>query len=233
MTRELMQNTKLKERFCSAMPLIGDAAPSFTAETTKGKINFPEDYAGKWVILFSHPADFTPVCTSELFTFAQMTEEFRALDTGLVGLSVDSVSSHLAWLKSIEEDVRFNGQQKVKIDYPVIADIKMAVAKQYGMIHPSASDTKAIRAVFFIDPQAVIRAILYYPLSTGRNFQELKRLLIALQTTDEYHVSTPANWQPGEDVVVSAPTTLSELAAEKNKKDGCECSTWYFCTKKI
>ena len=233
MTKELKSNVKLKEKFCSSMPLIGDTAPSFTAETTKGKINFPEDYAGKWVILFSHPADFTPVCTSELFTFARMTEEFRSLDTELVGLSVDSVSSHLAWLKSIEDEVRFNGQQKVKIDYPVIADIKMTVARKYGMLHPSASDTKAIRAVFFIDTQSVIRAILYYPLSTGRNFQELKRLLIALQTTDEYHVSTPADWQPGDDVVVSAPTTLSDIKDEVNQKSGCECSTWYFCTKKI
>jgi len=233
MKEELKQTGSLREKFCSSMPLIGDKAPSFEAETTKGRINFPEDYAGKWVILFSHPADFTPVCTSELFTFAQMTEDFRSLDTELVGLSVDSVSSHLAWLKSIEDEVRFNGQQKVKIDYPVIADIKMNVARKYGMIHPSVSDTKAVRAVFFIDPDAVIRAVLYYPLSTGRNFQELKRLLIALQTTDEHQVSTPADWQPGDEVVVSAPTTLSELSDEKNKKAGCECSTWYFCTKKI
>lgn len=233
MTKELKQSSQLKNKFCSSMPLIGDSAPSFSAETTKGRINFPEDYAGKWVILFSHPADFTPVCTSELFTFAVMAEEFHALDTELVGLSVDSVSSHLAWLKSIEEDIHFNGMKNVKIDYPVIADIKMNVAKKYGMIHPSSSDTKAVRAVFFIDPHSIIRAILYYPLSTGRNFQELKRLLIALQTTDEHHVSTPADWQPGDDVVVSAPTTLSDIKEEVNQKSGCECSAWYFCTKKI
>ncbi len=233
MTEKLRQADSLQGRFCSRMPLIGDTAPSFTAESTKGEIHFPDDYKGKWVILFSHPADFTPVCTSELFTFGLMTEEFRKLNTELLGLSVDSVSSHLAWLKSIEEDVRFRGQQNIKIDYPVITDIKMSVAKKYGMIHPYASDTKAVRAVFFIDPEAKVRAILYYPLSNGRNFQEIKRLLIALQTTDKYHVSTPADWQPGEEVVVPAPTTLEEIAGEKNKKDGCECSTWYFCTRKI
>lgn len=233
MTEKLKQSENLQERFCSQMPLIGDQAPSFTAESTKGEIHFPEDYKGKWVILFSHPADFTPVCTSELFTFGLMAEEFRALNAELLGLSVDSVSSHLAWLKSIEDDVRFRGRQNIKIDFPVITDIKMSVAKKYGMIHPHASDTKAVRAVFFIDPEAKVRAILYYPLTNGRNFQEMKRLLTALQTTDEYHVSTPADWQPGEEVVVSAPTTLEEIANEKNKKDGCECSTWYFCTRKL
>ena len=216
MTEQLVQSGRLQEKFCAQMPLIGDKAPAFEAETTKGMIRFPDDYAGKWVILFSHPADFTPVCTSELFTFAKMTEEFREMDAELVGLSVDSVSSHLAWLKSIEEEIRFHGEQNVKIDYPVIADVKMAV-----------------RAVFLIDPEAKIRAILYYPLSTGRNFQEIKRLLAALQVTDKYQVSTPADWQPGEDVVVSAPTTLSEVMSEKNKQDGCDCGTWYFCTKKI
>lgn len=233
MAEELKSLETLQGRFCPSMPLIGDKAPAFTAESTKGEIHFPEDYKGKWVILFSHPADFTPVCTSELFTFAQMGDEFRKLNTELLGLSVDSVSSHLAWLKSIEEEVRFKGQKNVKIDYPVITDIKMTVAKKYGMIQPNASDTKAVRAVFFIDPEAKVRAILYYPLTNGRNFQEIKRLLIALQTTDEHHVSTPADWQPGDDVVVAAPATLDEIAAEKNKKDGCECSTWYFCTRKL
>ena len=163
MTEQLVQSGRLQEKFCAQMPLIGDKAPAFEAETTKGMIRFPDDYAGKWVILFSHPADFTPVCTSELFTFAKMTEEFREMDAELVGLSVDSVSSHLAWLKSIEEEIRFHGEQNVKIDYPVIADVKMAVARKYGMIHPSVSDTKAVRAVFLIDPEAKIRAILYYP----------------------------------------------------------------------
>lgn len=233
MRDELKPSENLQEKFCSPMPLIGDKAPAFIAETTKGEIHFPDDYEGKWTILFSHPADFTPVCTSELYTFAKLTQEFKELNTELIGLSVDSVSSHLAWLKSIEEEIKFKSDQNVKIEYPVIADVKMAVAKKYGMIHPSASDTKAVRAVFFIDPEAKIRAILYYPLSTGRNFQELKRLLIALQMTDKHKVSTPADWQPGDDVVVSAPTTLKDLENEKNKRDGCDCSTWYFCTKKI
>lgn len=217
------------------LPLIGDSAPAFTAESTMGKINFPEDYRGKWVILFSHPADFTPVCTSELATFAAMQEEFRDLGAELLGISVDSVSSHLAWIKTIQERIRYNKYQGQKFTYPVIADIKMDVARKYGMIQPHASDTKAVRAVFFIDPEAKIRAMIYYPLSNGRNFEEIRRLLIAMQTSDEYKIATPADWQPGDDVLVSAPLTVSDLEKREKDEKGTElrCDEWFFCRTHI
>lgn len=220
------------------MPLIGDQAPSFVAETTQGTIRFPEDYEKKWVVLFSHPADFTPVCTSEIATFATMVDEFKSLNTELIGVSVDSISSHVAWLKSIQDHVRFNSYDGQPISFPIIADMRMDVAKKYGMIQPNASDTKAVRAVFFIDPKHKVRAVIYYPLSNGRSFSEIKRLLQALQTTDEYGVSTPADWNLGDPVLVGAPTTMEELSArmegEKVGKDDLDCNgTWYFCRKKL
>ena len=158
------------EEKITRMPLIGDDAPAFTAVTTQGVINFPEDYKGKWVILFSHPADFTPVCTTEFMTFATMQEEFKALNTELIGLSVDSLYAHIAWLRKIQE-LEWNGMKNVEVKFPLIEDIKMEVASKYGMIQPNQSTTQAVRAVFIIDPEAKIRTILYYPLSTGRNFQ--------------------------------------------------------------
>lgn len=158
----------------SNVPLIGDEAPEFSAMTTKGPVNFPEDYRGKWVILFSHPADFTPVCTSELMTFAAMQEDFRKLNTELLGISVDSISSHLAWIKKMEDELEFNGMKNIKIDYPIVADVKMEAAKKYGMIQPRSSDTKAVRSVFFIDPKGIVRALIYYPMSNGRNFEEIR-----------------------------------------------------------
>ncbi|HNX69649.1 MAG TPA: peroxiredoxin, partial [Candidatus Omnitrophota bacterium] len=166
----------------SHLPLIGDDAPAFTAQTTQGPINFPGDYKGKWIILFSHPADFTPVCTTEFMTFATMMPEFEKLNTQLVGLSIDSTYSHIAWLRTIKEKIEFNGMKNVEVTFPLIEDLKMEVAKKYGMLQPTASDTKAVRAVFFIDPVGKVRAMLYYPLSNGRNFDEIKRLLIAMQT---------------------------------------------------
>ena len=150
------------------MPLIGDKAPSFEAVTTQGPIKFPEDYAGKWVILFSHPADFTPVCTTEFMTFGSMIDEFKALNTELVGLSVDSIYSHIAWLRKIQE-LEWNGKKHINVTFPLIEDIRMEVANKYGMIQPGQSNTQAVRAVFVIDPNGVVRTILYYPLSTGRN----------------------------------------------------------------
>lgn len=187
------------------MPLIGETAPSFEADTTQGKIHFPEDYKGKWVILFSHPADFTPVCTTEFMTFASMQEEFRALNCELVGLSIDSVFSHIAWLRTIKEKVEFRNMKDVEVTFPVIADLSMNVSRMYGMLQPAASTTQAVRAVFLIDPESKIRALIYYPLSNGRNFQEIKRLLIAMQTSDRCGVATPADWQPGEEVIVPPP----------------------------
>ena len=174
----------MEEMQVTRMPLIGDKAPSFQAVTTQGEIHFPEDYTGKWVILFSHPADFTPVCTTEFMTFASMAEEFRSLNTELVGLSVDSLYAHIAWLRKIQE-LEWNGMKNVEVKFPLIEDIRMEVANKYGMIQPGQSNTQAVRAVFIIDPQAKIRTILYYPLSTGRNFDEIKRIILALQKADQ------------------------------------------------
>lgn len=220
------------EASSSHLPLIGEKAPEFKAQTTRGEIDFPKDYKGKWVVLFSHPADFTPVCTSEIARFAAMQKDFDDLNAALVGLSVDSVSAHLAWLKNIQDRIRFGGYQGEEINFPIIADMKMDVAKKYGMIQPSASDTKAVRAVFFIDPKGIIRALMYYPLSTGRNFNEIKRVLQALQLTDKHGISTPADWQPGDAVLVSAPAGMKELEEriEKTPEDYV-CQDWFFCSK--
>ncbi len=218
----------------SCVPLIGEPAPSFVAETTQGEMRFPEDFKGKWVILFSHPADFTPVCTTEFMTFAKMMPEFEALNCKLVGLSIDGIYSHIAWLRTIKEKLEYNGMKNIEVTFPLIADIKMDVAKKYGMLQPSASDTKAVRAVFYIDPESKIRAILYYPLSNGRNFQEIKRLLIAMQTSDTHKVATPADWQPGDDVIVPPP---GSCGAAKDRMDAkskdVKCYDWFFCVKKL
>lgn len=192
------------------MPLIGDAAPEFTAMTTNGPINFPADFAGRWVVLFSHPADFTPVCTSEFMAFQALQSELAELNTALVGLSVGSISSHLAWIQAIK-NIKWRGWENMEITFPVIDDSDMHVAKMYGMIHPNASGTHAVRAVFIVDPKGIIRAILYYPASTGRNFDEIKRMLVALQTTDAFKVSTPADWMPGDEVLVGAPQTSNDM----------------------
>lgn len=227
------QKTYLEADGFHQMPLIGDDAPAFVADTTQGKINFPDDYNGKWVILFSHPADFTPVCTSEIATFASMADEFKALNTELIGVSVDSVSSHIAWLKHIQDNIEYNNYKGQPINFPIVADMKMEVAKKYGMIQRNSSDTKAVRAVFFVDPKHKIRAIIYYPLSNGRNFSEIKRLLQALQTTDEYGISTPADWRLGDDVLAPAPTTMKGLEERVENAQGLSCSDWFFCKKKI
>ena len=217
-----------------AMPRIGDNAPSFEAVTTQGPINFPDDYKGKWVILFSHPADFTPVCTSEFMTFAHMEEEFTALNCQLVGLSIDGLYSHIAWLRTIKEKIEYKGMKNIEVKFPLIEDITMEVAKKYGMIQPGESNTKAVRAVFFIDPIGKIRAMIYYPLSLGRNFDELKRVIIALQTADKFSVATPADWRPGDDVII--PTAGSCGVAKDRvdgKDEGMTCYDWFFCTKPI
>lgn len=216
-----------------SMPRIGDPAPSFTAVTTQGKINFPEDYKGKWAILFSHPADFTPVCTSEFMTFASMQDKFQKANCELVGLSVDGLYSHIAWLRTIKEKIEFRGMKNVEVTFPLIEDITMEVASSYGMIQPGESNTKAVRAVFFVDPKGIIRAIIYYPLSIGRNFDELYRALIAMQTTDAFQVATPADWQPGDDVIV--PTAGSCGVAKERMEDteNLDCKDWFFCTKKL
>jgi len=217
-----------------SLPIIGEKAPHFTADTTQGKINFPDDYKGKWVILFSHPADFTPVCTTEFMTFAAMAPEFEALNCKLVGLSIDSLYSHIAWLRTIKEKIEYNGMKNIEVTFPLIEDVKMEVAKKYGMLQPTASDTKAVRAVFFIDPEGVIRAIIYYPLANGRNFQEIKRLLIAMQTSDAHKVATPADWQPGQPVIVPPPGSCGSAKERVETKDkDVHCYDWFFCMKKL
>jgi peroxiredoxin (alkyl hydroperoxide reductase subunit C) len=215
------------------MPLIGDKAPSFTAKTTQGQIRFPEDYDGKWVILFSHPADFTPVCTTEFMTFATMSDEFKALNTELIGLSVDGLYSHIAWLRTIKDKIEFKGMKNVEVKFPLIEDIKMDVAKKFGMIQPGASDTMAVRAVFIIDPKAVVRCILYYPSSTGRNFEDIKRIILELQKADAEGIATPANWQPGDDVIVP-PAGSCGVAQQRMEapSDGMYCLDWFLCLKK-
>ena len=216
-----------------SLPLIGEVAPSFQADTTHGRITFPDDYQGKWVIFFSHPADFTPVCTTEFMAFGSMAEEFKSLNAELLGLSIDSTYSHIAWLRTIEEKIEFKGVKGLKIPFPVIADLTMEVSKKYGMLQPAASTTQAVRAVFLIDPESKVRAILYYPLSNGRNMDEIKRLLIAMQRTDEHKAATPANWQPGDDVIIPPPAS-TDAADERVAGAGAayRCLDWFLCLKK-
>lgn len=216
-----------------AMPRIGDKAPEFKAVTTQGDINFPADYNGKWVILFSHPADFTPVCTSEFMTFASMEEDFKKLNCELVGLSVDGLYSHIAWLRTIKEKIEYKGMKNVEVNFPLIEDITMNVAKKYGMIQPGESSTKAVRAVFFIDPKGIIRAIIYYPLSLGRNFDELKRALVAMQTADKYAIATPADWRPGDDVIVPTAGSCGVAKERMESHSDMTCHDWFFCTKPL
>ncbi|MFP4381001.1 MAG: peroxiredoxin [Candidatus Sumerlaeia bacterium] len=215
------------------MPLIGEKAPEFEAETTQGIIHFPKDYEGKWVIFFSHPADFTPVCTTEFMTFASMADEFKALNCELLGLSIDSTYSHIAWLRTIKERIEYKGMKGVEVMFPVISDLTMEVSKAFGMLQPAASNTQAVRAVFIIDPHGIVRSILYYPLATGRNMQEIKRLLIAMQHADEHNIATPANWELGDDVIIPPP---GSCGSAKERVDAAgedyECLDWFICLKK-
>jgi len=224
-----MENVEVR-----AMPRIGDKAPAFKAVTTQGEIDFPKQYEGSWVILFSHPADFTPVCTSEFMTFATLEPKFEELGCKLVGLSVDGLYSHIAWLRTIKDKIEYKGMKDVEVKFPLIEDITMEVAKAYGMIQPGEAATKAVRAVFVIDPKGVIRAIIYYPLSLGRNFDELLRVVQALKTADAFAIATPADWRPGDDVIVP---TAGSCGVAKNRMDGKEegvvCKDWFFCMKRI
>lgn len=205
------------------LPLIGDRAPDFEAESTHGPVRLT-DYSGRWLVLFSHPADFTPVCTTEFVAFTELADEFAARNTALLGNSVDSVHSHLAWTRSIEEKLG------VRVLFPIIADLDMRVSHAYGMLHPNTSGTAAVRAVFVIDPEQTIRAVLYYPMNAGRMIPEILRLVDALQTSDRDGVSCPANWHPGEDVVLGAPRTQAELEA-RLADDSVKLTDWYLATK--
>ncbi len=208
------------------MPRIGDIAPDFDAVTTMGKIKFSEYNKGSWVILFSHPADFTPVCTTEMSGFALESDFFDKHNTKLMGLSIDSIHSHIAWVNAVDE------KTGVFFDFPIIADIDMNVAKLYGMLQPGESETAAVRAVFIMDPKGKIRLIMYYPLNVGRNMGEIKRSLLALQTSDEHGVALPLDWQPGDKVIVPAPSTLEGLKARKADTK-LEQIDWYLAKKSL
>jgi peroxiredoxin (alkyl hydroperoxide reductase subunit C) len=208
----------------AGLPRLGAPAPAFEAESTHGTLRL-EDFRGSWVILFSHPADFTPVCTTEFIAFARIAPELKKRNVELVGLSIDSTYSHIAWVRNIEQKF------KIKIPFPVIADLDKRVATLFGMIMPGESKTETSRCVFVIDPNGTVRAMIYYPLTTGRNADELLRLIDALQTTDKHAVATPANWHPGDPVIVPPPRTTDD--AEARMKAGFDCTDWYFCTKQV
>jgi peroxiredoxin 2/4 len=202
----------MEEQNVNKMPAIGDQAPDFTANTTYGPIRFSEYNEGSWVILFSHPADFTPVCTTEMSGFATRHDEFKELNTKLLGLSIDSIHSHIAWVNNVKKNTG------VLLDFPIVADIDMKVSKLYGMLQPNESETAAVRAVFFIDPKGKVRLVMYYPLNVGRNMNEIIRVLKALQLSDQHGVAMPLNWQPGEKVIVPPPKTVADMQ-EREKSD--------------
>ena len=203
----------MPETMTTGIPRIGDSAPDFKAQTTLGEITFSDWQKDSWVILFSHPADFTPVCSTELVEFARRNDEFARRNAKLIGISVDSIHSHLAWRQTLKQIL------DVAIPYPLIADLDMAVAQKYGMVHPGASATATVRAVFIIDPKNVVRALVYYPMNVGRNVDEITRLLEALQTADKNACATPVNWKPGEKVIVPPPKTVAEVKERESHKD--------------
>ena len=217
-------DTVVEEKQAVGFPRLNEPAPEFSALTTHGMKKLA-DYRGKWLILFSHPADFTPVCTTEFVAFSGIYPELQKRNVDLLGLSIDSNFSHIAWVRNIEQ------LRGVKIPFPIIADIDMKVATLYGMVHPGASTTQAVRAVFVIDDKGVLRAMLYYPMNVGRNMDEIMRLVDGLQTADREKVACPANWRPGDKVVVPPPATVE--AAEQRMKEGYECVDWYLCMKKL
>jgi peroxiredoxin 2/4 len=226
-------NENIEQKEIIRMPLIGDSAPEFKAKTTMGDINFPQDYKGKWVIFFSHPADFTPVCTTEFMAFAKLQDEFKKMNTELLGLSIDSIYAHIAWLRTIKEKIEYKGMKNVEITFPVIEDLRMDVSKKYGMVQPNASNTQAVRAVFIIDDKAKVRAVLYYPLSNGRNMDEIKRLVTAMQKSDKEGVATPANWMPGDDVIIPPPGSCGAAKERvESKEEGKYCLDWFMCLRK-
>ena len=213
----------------SRIPRINEPAPEFQAKSTHGVIKL-SDYTskGKYVLLFSHPADFTPVCTTEFVEFARRSGEFEKLNVQLIGVSVDSIFSHIAWVRDIEQ------LAGVKVTFPVVADLDTKVAQAYGLIHEAASDTAPVRGVFAIDPKQNIRAIVYYPQQLGRNIDELIRVFQGLQTVDANSVSVPANWQPGEPVIVPAPATVEDAAKRTNGGGaGLKVETWYLSRKDL
>jgi peroxiredoxin (alkyl hydroperoxide reductase subunit C) len=219
------QINKIMEQEFFTMPRIGDQAPDFKAVTTQGVMQFSDYIKGSWTILFSHPADFTPVCTTEMTGFALLEDDFTKMNTKLVGLSIDSIHSHLAWVNNVKE------KMGILMRFPIIADIDMKVSKLYGMLQPGESETAAVRAVFFIDPNGKIRLIMYYPLNVGRNMDEIVRALQALQAADEHKVAMPLNWKPGEKAIVPPPKTIDEM--EERLKSSYEMIDFYLAKKDI
>ncbi len=215
----------MEEQVILKMPVIGDMAPDFHANTTYGPMQFSEFNKGSWVILFSHPADFTPVCTTEMSGFAQRHDEFRELNTKLLGLSIDSIHSHMAWVNNVKKNTG------VLFDFPIIADIDMKVSKLYGMLQPNESETAAVRAVFFIDPTGKVRLLMHYPLNVGRNMDEIIRVLKALQLSDKHKVAMPLNWQPGDKVIVPPPKTVKDM--EEREKSDYEMVDFYLAKTSI
>lgn len=207
-----------------SLPRLNEPAPDFTANSTHGEISLSQ-YRGKWVVLFSHPADFTPVCTTEFIEFARRYDEFQQKNVQLIGLSIDSIYAHIAWIRNIEQNF------DVKVQFPLIADLDMKVAQLYGMVHPGAASTATVRCVFIIDPIGNIRAMIYYPLTNGRNIDEIVRIIDALQTHEAHKVATPANWRPGDKVIVPPPVTQS--GAEERVQAGFEMTDWYFCKRSV
>lgn len=215
------------------IPLLGETAPSFEATSTLGKIKFPDDYFFRWKIIFSHPADFTPVCTSEIIELADLQNEFDKLNASLLVISTDGLNSHIEWVKSIES-IDYNGNKTHKIKFPLIADAGLEISKKYGMLHPNSSNTKDIRGVFIIDPDNIIQAMFFYPATVGRNLDEIKRTLIALQTHDKHNVLTPANWNPGDEVLIPSPATAGEAEKLRSKRDpSLREVQWYMWFKKL
>jgi peroxiredoxin (alkyl hydroperoxide reductase subunit C) len=209
------------------IPMMGDMAPAFIAVTTQGEISFPKDYYGKWAILFSYQADFTPVCTTEFMIFASMINEFKEINTELIGLSIDSVYSHIAWLRKIKE-LAWRDIKHVDVNFPIIADTTTEIALKYAMLQHGSSDTQIVRAVYIIDPEGRIRTILYYPTSIGRNIQEIKRIIMALQKADSEKATTPADWIPGEDVMLPPPGTCSAASDRIEKvNENMYCLDWF------
>ncbi|MCX6245730.1 MAG: peroxiredoxin [Bacteroidetes bacterium] len=211
-------------------PQLGDVAPSFTAETTNGKLHFPGDYSGSWKILFSHPADFTPVCSSEILELGVLQDDFNKLGTKLVVLSTDALDKHNQWIASMET-IRYKDREPVKLKFPLVADEDHLISKKYGMIHTNTNTTRDVRGVFIIDPSNKVRALFYYPMEVGRNMDEIKRTLVALQTADQAHVLTPANWRPGDDVLVNA--TKTEATTSKPTDPNVYQIVWYMTFKKM
>lgn len=212
-------------------PRIGDMAPPIIALSTKGELNLYEDYWSDWVVLFSHPADFTPVCTSEIMAFANKEKEFNKIGCKLIGLSVDGINSHITWIDEISK-ISYKDMENIKVTFPIISDRNLEISKKYGMIHPNSSKTHTVRSVFIIDKSQKIRAIQTYPMEIGRNVDEIIRLVKSLQLSDSENIATPANWNPGDDVLVLTPRNNDDPKyLYKNRGKSYECPAWFFCLK--